>query len=317
MTSVLIKLFKNSRLLLKLYNLYFKLVNSNKFWQEINTRKELDLFDYENLAKPIPYFPIEEIKDANYYGHIHALKEYTGLSEIAWSIEHGLYYSSYIPLASKCKTIRRIITFSEHRANVLNSLKKPVAIIGPYVHYATPLLDESEIAQLKTQLGKTLLFFPLHSTFEDANVYKYEVNNTIGELLKIKQVNHIDTVIVNMYYYDLLHTDIARLYEEAGFKVSCAGHLFDLNFIKRLKTLILISDVTYSNSVGTHVGYCVYLGKPHTIICSDICNTGLLDWDEINNTFIADNEKLKYEIASKYWGFDNIKTKSELLNLLK
>lgn len=317
MRTLFVKLFKNSRVLLKAYNLYFKLINSNKFWQEINKRKKMNLFDYENLAKPIPFCPIEEIKDSNYYGHIHALKEYSGLSEIAWSIEHGLYYGNYIPLASKCKTIKKILTFSDNRANVLSSLKKPITIIGPYVHYATPLLDESEIALLKTQLGKTLLFFPLHSTFEDENVYKYEVNKTVRELLKIKQDNHIDTVIVNMYYYDLLNSDIARLYEEVGFKISCAGHLFDLNFINRLKTLILISDVTYSNSVGTHVGYCVYLGKPHTIICSDRCNSGLSDWDEINNTFITDNEKLKYEIASKYWGFDNIKTKSELFKLLK
>lgn len=317
MRTILIKVFKNSHVLLGAYNLYFKLINHRKFWKEISTRKNLSLFDYENLAKPIPFCPIEDTKDSNFYGHIHALKEYSGLSNIGWSIEHGLYYGNYIPLASQCKTIRRIITFSEHRADVLSVLNKPVATIGPYIHYATPVLDENEIVKLKKHLGKTLLFFPFHSTFEDDNVYKYEIKDTIDELLKIKRNNSIDTVIINMYYYDILHTDIARMYEDVGFKVSCAGHIYDLNFLNRLKTLILISDVTYSNSVGTHVGYCIYLSKPHTIICSNSCNTELPDWDEINNTFISGNEKMKYEIASKYWGFDQIKTKSELFELLK
>lgn len=48
--------------------------------------------------------------------------------------------------------------------------------------------------------------------------------------------------------------------------MTTAGHQLDINFLNRLKTIILLSDYTCSNSIGTHTGYCVYLGKPHLVI---------------------------------------------------
>ena len=46
----------------------------------------------------------------------------------------------------------------------------------------------------------------------------------------------------------------------------CAGHAYDPHFLDRLRTLIELSDITLSNNLGTHIGYCVSLGKPHWII---------------------------------------------------
>lgn len=62
----LIKILKESFLLLSLYNTYYRLRNKKRFWKEINRRQALSMFDYKELVKPIPYYPIEAIKDSNF-----------------------------------------------------------------------------------------------------------------------------------------------------------------------------------------------------------------------------------------------------------
>ena len=76
----LIKILKESFLLLSLYNTYYRLRNKKRFWKEINRRQALSMFDYKELVKPIPYYPIEAIKDSNFYGQAYALKQYSGVN---------------------------------------------------------------------------------------------------------------------------------------------------------------------------------------------------------------------------------------------
>lgn len=94
----LIKILKESFLLLSLYNTYYRLRNKKRFWKEINRRQALSMFDYKELVKPIPYYPIEAIKDSNFYGQAYALKQYSGVNKFGWSIEHGLYVDDYVPM---------------------------------------------------------------------------------------------------------------------------------------------------------------------------------------------------------------------------
>ena len=140
-----------------LKNTYYRLLNRKKFFEIIERRKKLSIFQYEALAAPILYYPMESVKDSNFYGQSYAIKEYACIRKLGYAIEHGLYYDDYIPYASFARTTQKIITFSLRRKKVLQArLDKPVIPIGPYIHYAQPLLNAVEIAEIK----KKYLYLP-------------------------------------------------------------------------------------------------------------------------------------------------------------
>lgn len=314
---ILASALKNSYLLNGLYNTYYRLLNRKKFFEIIEQRKKLSLFQYETLAAPIPYYPMESVKDSNFYGQSYAIKEYACIRKLGYAIEHGLYYNDYIPYASFCRTIRKIITFSPRRKKVLQArLDKPVIPIGPYIHYAQPLLNEAEIAEIKKKYGKILLFFPSHSSVEGKQTY--EVERMIAELKNICERGGFQTVFVNMYYYDILHTDYVKYYLNAGFQVVTAGHRLDIHFLSRLKSIIGLSDYTVSNSVGTHLGYCIWMNKPHYIINN--IDLPLKDYKKIESFFLTYHEMIQpeqYAVVSEYWGFEYVRAPEELKNILK
>lgn len=334
-----IYILKNNFVILLLYNYYFRIINKNKFILQIEKRKNISLFEYQELAKPIPFYPIEKVKDSNYYGYAAALKKYTGLKSLPFSIEHGLYIGSYIPKATYYKTIKSIITFSENRKNHLREggIVKKIVTIGPYIHYAEPLLDEQSFQKLKRELGKVLLVFPSHSSLEELS--KSDLQSFILELKHLSK--GFDTVLICMYYIDILNDNGCKSYIDAGFKIVTAGNIFDVNFIRRLKSIISLADFTVANSIGTHLGYCIYMEKPHYIYnqkvdyvsskdsnvvvsSSRIRNTNQLitldqERDEINGHFseisltISDSQR---KCVDKYWGISSIKSKDVLCKLL-
>jgi regulator of replication initiation timing len=90
-----------------------------------------------------------------------------------------------------------------------------------------------------------------------------------------------------------------------------------------------------SNSVGTHVGYCVYYNKPHYIYIQDLKQVSSnIDYQlevdiekekqridektEIANAFSNISEKVneeQYHICNKYWGFSKVKSKKEMSDI--
>ena len=312
------QLLKNSVQLNSLYNIFYKVTNKRTFFAEQKKRKTLSIFNYQELATPIPYYPLEFVKDSNFYGQNYWVKEFTGLKSINASTEHGLYYGDYIPYSSYCKTIKKIITFSLVRKNVLEKLQKPVVVIGPYIHYVPTLLTTDQISKIRSEYGKILLFFPTHSTREGGRTYS--VQAYIKDLKAFAQKKGFYSIFVCMYYYDILHTKLAEYYEEAGFKIVTAGHQLDLNFLPRLKSIISLADYTVSNAVGTHVGYCVYMSKPHWVI-NPVSNSSEVpqDFREITDVFSIYSDKItnhQYSTVEKYWGLDQVKTPEELHKLL-
>ncbi len=126
-------------------------------------------------------------------------------------------------------------------------------------------------------------------------------------------------------------------YENKGYIIVSAGHRDNNDyFLDRLKTIIELSDMTISNSLGTHVGYCVFLGKPHHIYSQEIkieadsvqdfnieMNSRGTDFEKyysfekmsFNRLFSQYKEQITKEqinLCNKYWGFDEIKSKEEL-----
>ena len=90
-----------------------------------------------------------------------------------------------------------------------------------------------------------------------------------------------------------------------------------------------------SNSVGTHVGYCAFLGKPHYVYNQDKRYTAVASVDaaEFNNPYrrLAEQEKAEVvlafnpfeknqksidDVCNYYWGFHNVLTDSQMAELV-
>jgi hypothetical protein len=271
----------------------------------------LSIISYKELSQELPFCPLEFVKDTNFYGYAHSIKKYAGLPNLNASIEHGLYYEdNYIPLASFSKTITKIITMSEIRKNLNEKIvKKKTLAIGPYIHYADSLLSEEEKKVIKNKYGKILLFFPSHGCVEGKT--SYEIDSLIDNLTNMKEHFKFDTIFVNMFYYDVLHTNYASIYEKAGFVITTAGHRYDLNFVSRLKSIIEIADATASNAFGTNIGFSIYLKKPFFYLHNeDIVSDNTMVSEVLSSfkDYSLEITEQQYSVVSKYWGFDSIKS---------
>ena len=322
---------KNSEFIHSAYNLFFQVKNKHLFFEEIEKRQNLSVFDYKELAQPIPFYPIEKLKDSNYYGHALALKKYAEIDKIESALEHGIYLGNRITVAEGYKTTKSVIAMSGNRVEAFkqHNMKKPIVAIGPYIHYAEPLLPDGVFADLKSKLGKVLLVMPVHAGTKVKISYNKKVFfDYINDIRK-----DFDTVLVCMYFREILNEpQLALDYEKLGFKIVCAGHWYDFNFIRRLKSIIMLSDYVISNSHGTNTGYCTFLGKPQTIVVDKSLTKNLdlysdevrrirdLQVEEIENSFslysklITDEQK---RVVDKYWGTSLIKTPEELKNILE
>lgn len=283
-------------------------------------------------------FASKEIYRGNcFYGTGENLRIYSGATKcLKACIEHGVYFGDYVNFKELDKSgLPALITFGPKRVEHIKAKSKvPTICIGPYVAYAEPLLTIQQTSYMKSLFGKTLLVFPSHS-IDTMGVY-YDVEDFINRINEEKNANDIDTVLICLYYKDV-ERELVSKYRDAGFKVVTAGYREDMSFLSRLRSIINISDLTLSNSVGTHIGYCAYLGKPHKVIVQDIsCEArSILDKRDLEATLSSEREKEQREVAqtfsrftpcltieqekvlNKYWGFDQVRSRSELRELFQ
>ncbi|MDR3063297.1 MAG: hypothetical protein LBU40_04050 [Methanobrevibacter sp.] len=205
--------------------------------------------------------------------------------------------------------------------------------IGPYIEYVQTALSLNELNIEKKILGKNLLVFRSHSL---AGSEKLHDENLFCR--KIEEIaTKYDTVRVCLFEKDVL-SGVAGIYIKHGFEVVTPGKCDDSMFMSRLKSIIQTSTMTVSRGLGTHVGYCIYMNKPHYIIKSEKSekkelkdlgiNTDnedgaesqnyqelikIIDLLSFNQEFIS--EEL-YSLMNKYWGFDQIKTQEKLKKLI-
>lgn len=269
------------------------------------------------------------------YGIASSLENYSSYSGPIWAaIEHGVYFGDYVVDSETVDSgFNGVITFSEVRKDRIKNRYSNCNVIpiGPYIQYAEQFLDSSEIANLKDRLGKTLIVFPSHS-IEGVNS-TYQINEFVDAIEHIKETLSINSVIINLYYVDCKKKIIDE-YEKYGYITSSAGHCYDPLFLSRLKTLITLADYSISNSVGTHVGYCVSLGVPHTVISQTIERSYRTPSDKISiNEHAFQSSDLKeveesfsqlssiseeqLRVVRKYWGFGIHYSEKELRSLLQ
>lgn len=268
-------------------------------WQsikEINTRSRLSIFDYPELVKPLDFYPFVPHKENNLYGNGSVIKaSFQHLDFSETTIEHGLYIGSLVPSRHLKSRFKNIITFSEYRKSFISTkTDQNIITIGPYIKYAEPLYSPEKIKSEKDNLGKTLVIFPSHSI--DSVYANYDITEFIKYINNFKNEYSFDSVLVCMYWKDI-ELNNHKQYELSGFKIVTAGHFYDANFLSRLKAILLISDAVLTNSVGTHVGYSVSLGKPIQI------------WNgsKLNYLPISGNEEKAHKELNQRCG-DDLKT---------
>lgn len=316
-----------------LYSVNHNPISEAIFLNEIRKRKKLKLTDIDRLSRPISMFApfTNEIHPANdWYGHAHNLKNFLGLPQnyqFKFILEHGLYLNDQIDPIDLETDLPSFVTYSGFRKKILARYRERAFSIGPFINYAKNLLTDKQIETEKKRLGKSLLFFPAHST--PVIGMEFDTENLCKAIKKISR--GYDSVRVCLYWKDIL-LGRAKVYQDQGFECVTAGHMLDPNFLPRLKSLILISDLTGSNIISSQAGFCIALQKPHILINNKLELKTTKNWKKRIGEVLASKSylevadefsKLNFKISGnqkklvkKYWGTDSIRTKAELLKIV-
>ncbi len=242
--------------------------NSN-FKKEVERRATLDIFDYKGIAQPLPKCYFEPLTDNNCFGIGWCIRRYVDSKKdyINALAEHGYFFGTYVQELEKITYAKKLITFSDVRKEHIEAVIKDKEIypIGPYVHYAPDYYDEKRFAEEKSKLGRTLLVFFSHSGTGES--VSFDLDALIERINSVK--SGFKTVVISLFWSDI-NPDIEKRLIGEGFKIFSSGHRYDFYFLSRQKTMIKLADVTMSNSTGTHLAYCSYLGKPHWIVRQEI-----------------------------------------------
>lgn len=308
-------------------------INKKIYEIQINLRAKLPFTDIFALSENISMFSpfTNEIHKPNdWYGHANNLKIFLGLPrdyKFKFTMEHGFYINEQVDNIDIETNLPSIVTYSNYRKGILENYRKHVFSIGPFIHYAKSLLNDSQVSNEKKRLGKSILFFPAHSSSMIG--IEYNIKNLCKKIKKIGK--GFDSIRVCLYWKDVL-LGKHKIYRDFGFECVTAGHMLDPLFLPRLKSLINTSDLTISNIASSQVGYCIHLNKPHIIISDNLKLKTSKKWkDRINEIFestaytdiMNEFSKLNFKIThsqrkliEKYWGTNCIKTKSELLAIV-
>ena len=319
--------------LLRLVKLWNNITRKTYFKKTVKRLSSITFFDYKELSHNIKRYYTDFIPENNDKCMSICLKQYMGIDikySIVSIIEHGLFFGDYLAPREAYLKVPSIITFGDQRIKHLREkgITKEIIPIGPYIHYAKPFLSDEEFKELKDKYGRILLVFPNHSLESEGLVASYDIDEFAKEIDKVA-INY-DSVFISLHYSDV---KLGPLYEQKGYLCVTSGYSNDPFFMQRQRSLIELSDMTMSNAVGTHVGYCVYLKKPHYIFrqalgdsqnsaieearrTKSIYESELEDVMRVfnNPTPVITDEQLM--VADYYWGFKYIRTPEELKSKL-
>lgn len=259
------------------------------------------------------------------YGHGGELMDYSGYPRnkkiFIPIIEHGILYSDFDPTRYKIHN-SYIFQGKSNYSDWKKTQKSKPYYIGPYIHYCDYCYDNTTISKLKKKNGKTLLLFLPHSI--ETKQFSIDLQNILSGLKG--RFEKIDTILACVYCMDCL--DLPKI-SDKRIRLVSAGFKLDPLFISRLKTIIELSDIVYYTSFSSSIGYAYYLGK--TIVCNPNERDYKQVQDEIGETACAklksfhrlfgldsnSSDSAKREFVNELWGLDEIKTKEEILNILK
>ncbi len=233
-----------------------------KFEKEIRRRSQYSIFDYKELSKDMELVTKEYGWNA-FYNLDAIVKEVIGLPQkkvLYGAIEHGIL--RYNEVADIVLSQNIIFAFGYRRMCYLQEKypTKRIYSIGPYIQYVDGYMSDREVNDLKTQHGKTLVVFTSHSI--PGEHVEFDVYKFIEEIERIKNEHSFMTVIVCLHWRDIQAYELDKPFVNMGYKVCTSGNLYDTNFLRRLRTIIELSDMIMANDTGSYLGYATTLGKP-------------------------------------------------------
>lgn len=300
--------------------------------------KNLPVTQIQTLATNIPILCTNETHQPNdFYFHALTLKRFCGLSDdlkLKCVIQHGYQFGNYKWDVETDNDLPVYLCPSELRKETLIRLgvKKTIYSIGPFIAYSARSISDSELEATRRKNGKTLVVFPSHST------HSSEVRYNIDAFCqRIKELSsQFEKVRLCLYWKDVL-LGHHKKYEKYGFECITAGHMFDKNFMPRLKSIIESADMGISNAIGDFIPFCIFLKKPFYLWRQQINIDALgkdvsgateyrkemkeaqTAFDELFEAFanfsMTITEK-QYAVVDKYFGLSSVKTKEELKQIL-
>lgn len=305
---------------------------------EIFSRSHLQPSDLAGLCADIPgeeYTTAEKVFFNNFYGAAEQIKRFLNLPSsypLKAALQHGNQYGETFWDAEIHNPLPVSLAWGEQRAAVWKKhTEKPLCTIGAPFFYTKSLFSVDVIARERARLGKNLLVFPTHSTHHITTSFDTET-----WLEKIRENSkYFSTVRICIYWKDYL-LGRHKPYVEAGYECVSAGHMYDLNFLPRLRFLLEVCDATMSNQLSSHVGYSLFLGKPHKLFQQELAFS--VEYDERNvragflaylqdpgvQKILASFSTTEFHITPEqlavldpYFGFSALKSPSELFAILR
>jgi len=201
----------------------------------------------------------ERENSSHHYGHDIQLKRHAGLPLVAppqpWLLEHGLKVSREAEFEAPKTWSTGYLCMGPRRAGWLRERHgQPAHAIGPWIHYARPVLEPQELADLRAELGPSLLVLLAHSW--DQVERRLDLPACLDPVRALAAGGGYRQVIWLRHWQDP-----SQLPLPPSWIVACNGHRSNPWFLDGLRTLLELSDGLASNSFGTHLGYGLALGK--------------------------------------------------------
>lgn len=253
-----------------------------------------------------------------FYGHIHVLAKYCGLSDVPWLngyLQHGWNATDGFGNYLGSKRLADKFVWSKRCENVIksNGVNNVIAIGAPWIY-----LDES-YPQNKDSKKEGVIVYPAHNS----------VGSNIGDTsleYAIYLKNKYGSTTVVLHKYDYLNQKIVKNYQNEGHTVTWHGNGtpwekdFDPNFLIKQKKLLNEHEIVVSNVMSTAILYGLSLGLDVELggpfdgsitnkddLASQI-GDGKINW---NNQVLNKNKLWQDEL-----GFNLKKDSTELLQIL-
>lgn len=204
-----------------------------------------------------------------YYGHEYWLKKYCDYTGYIYGmIEHGMYFGQ-----NKSKVgfeeewdLGSILTYGNSRIELLKDLYPDYNIIGvgPRIHYAD--MDVNYYNELKAKINpqyRTMALYPEHCTYDDLS--SYDIQLFVKKAFAIAKEINAKNILLSLHPADFANGIDDKFRQENMNLIVVTGGHDQIQFLPRLKAIMSHADLIYSNAIGTHVGYSVYLNKPNII----------------------------------------------------
>ena len=267
------------------------------------------------------------VNSNHYYGHEYWLKKYSGYNDKIYAvIEHGVYFGNNHNLVCPKEEwdLGSVITYGDSRKKLLEEIHPDMNVyaIGPRIHYAET--DKDYYQELYNQIdhsGRVLTLYPAHSLAAEKSLYDGDL--FLRQAEELAERIGAKTIMVSLHPSDYCH------HLDLGFKgkklIFVGGGNKPYLFLPRLRAIFELSDLTFSNALGTHVGYSIYMGTPHVMNLksnNNVCSNVAFEREQRDFAAVFDGEQPllisneQRALCDKYFGYTHIKKPEQLHDIL-